>query len=47
VSREAIEAAIRDRAPRGTTELNLEALAAGFEAAERTRGKRQTQELAR
>jgi 2-oxoglutarate ferredoxin oxidoreductase subunit gamma len=35
VSREALEAAVRDRAPRGTTDLNLKALAEGFEAAER------------
>jgi len=40
VSREAVEAAIRDRVPRGTEELNLKALAAGFEAAERIRGER-------
>ncbi len=33
VSREALEAAIRDRAPRGTADLNLKALAAGYEAA--------------
>jgi 2-oxoglutarate ferredoxin oxidoreductase subunit gamma len=38
VSREALEAAIRDRAPRGTVDVNLKALAAGFEAAERSRG---------
>jgi 2-oxoglutarate ferredoxin oxidoreductase subunit gamma len=38
VSREALEAAVRDRAPRGTTEINMKALAAGFEAAERLRG---------
>jgi len=38
VSREALEAAIRDRAPRGTVDVNLQALAAGFEAAERLRG---------
>jgi 2-oxoglutarate ferredoxin oxidoreductase subunit gamma len=35
VSREALEAAVRDRTPRGTEEGNLEALAAGFEAAGR------------
>jgi 2-oxoglutarate ferredoxin oxidoreductase subunit gamma len=35
VSREALEAAVAERAPRGTTELNLKALAAGFEAAEK------------
>lgn len=40
VSRRALEAAIVQRAPRGTTELNLRALAAGFEAAEKLkRGK--------
>ena len=38
VSREALEAAIRDRAPRGTVDVNLKALAAGFEATERLRG---------
>jgi len=37
VSREAMEAAVRDRVPRGTESLNLKALAAGFEAAERVR----------
>ena len=37
VSREAIEAAIRERVPRGTEEVNLKALAAGLEAAERVR----------
>jgi 2-oxoglutarate ferredoxin oxidoreductase subunit gamma len=37
VSREALRAAIRDRAPRGTADINLQALAAGFEAAERVR----------
>ncbi len=31
VSREALEAAVRARAPRGTEELNLKALAAGFD----------------
>ncbi len=35
VSRKSLEAAIRDRVPRGTEELNLKALAAGFEEAER------------
>jgi len=34
VSRESLEAAVRDRAPHGTEEINLKALAAGFEAAE-------------
>jgi 2-oxoglutarate ferredoxin oxidoreductase subunit gamma len=38
VSREALQSAIRDRAPRGTADINLKALAAGFEAAERVRG---------
>ncbi|MCP4541069.1 MAG: 2-oxoacid:ferredoxin oxidoreductase subunit gamma [Chloroflexi bacterium] len=37
VSRKAIEAAIRDRVPRGTEKINLKALAAGFDAAERAR----------
>jgi 2-oxoglutarate ferredoxin oxidoreductase subunit gamma len=40
VSREALEAAIRDRAPRGTADVNLKALAAGFEAAARVRGSK-------
>ena len=35
VSRDAIEKAVTDRAPRGTAEINLKALAAGFEAAEK------------
>ena len=35
VSRKSLEAAVQDRAPRGTEEINLKALAAGFEAAER------------
>ncbi len=34
VSREAMQAAIRERVPRGTEQVNLNALAAGFEAAE-------------
>jgi 2-oxoglutarate ferredoxin oxidoreductase subunit gamma len=38
VSREALEAAIRDRAPQGTVDTNLKALAVGFEAAGRLRG---------
>jgi 2-oxoglutarate ferredoxin oxidoreductase subunit gamma len=33
VSREALEAAIRDRAPQGTADVNLKALAAGYDAA--------------
>ncbi len=33
VSRESLEAAVKERAPRGTEEINLKALAAGFEAA--------------
>jgi 2-oxoglutarate ferredoxin oxidoreductase subunit gamma len=37
VSREAMEAAIRERVPRGTEGINLKALAAGFGAAERVR----------
>lgn len=37
VSRPALEAAVRERAPRGTAEANLKALAAGFQAAERFR----------
>jgi 2-oxoglutarate ferredoxin oxidoreductase subunit gamma len=37
VSREALEEAIRNHAPRGTTEHNLKALAAGFEAARQIR----------
>lgn len=35
VSRPALEAAVAARAPRGTAELNLRALGAGFEVAER------------
>jgi len=38
VSREALEAAVRHRAPRGTADINLKALAAGYEAAGRIRG---------
>ena len=38
VSRKALEAAVRNRAPRGTADVNLKALAAGFEAAGRARG---------
>jgi len=34
VSREALEAAVRARAPKGTEEMNLGALAAGYDAAE-------------
>lgn len=34
VSRKALEAAVSARAPRGTTEINLSALATGFEKAE-------------
>jgi len=37
VSREALEAAVRDRAPHGTADINLKAVAAGYEAAERVR----------
>ncbi|MGD2178826.1 MAG: 2-oxoacid:acceptor oxidoreductase family protein [Anaerolineae bacterium] len=35
VSRESLERAVKARAPHGTEELNLEALAAGYEAAHR------------
>ena len=42
VSRESLEAAVQDRAPRGTEEINLKALAAGFEAAKRENVKRKT-----
>ena len=38
VSREVLEVAVRHRAPQGTAELNLKALAAGFEAAQHVRG---------
>jgi 2-oxoglutarate ferredoxin oxidoreductase subunit gamma len=37
VSREALEQAIRDRVPQGTAEINLKALATGFEAVEDAR----------
>jgi len=37
VSKEALEMALRDRVPAGTEEVNLKALAAGFEEAERLR----------
>ena len=37
VSRESLESAVADRAPRGTTEINLDALAAGFETAQKLR----------
>jgi 2-oxoglutarate ferredoxin oxidoreductase subunit gamma len=40
VSREALEAAVRSRAPRGTVDINLKALATGLEEAERFRGGR-------
>ncbi|HEC34568.1 MAG TPA: 2-oxoacid:ferredoxin oxidoreductase subunit gamma [Chloroflexi bacterium] len=40
VSQKALEAAVRTRTPRGTEEINLKALAAGFEAAERIRAER-------
>jgi hypothetical protein len=33
-----MQAAIRERVPRGTEQLNLNALAAGFEAAEGVQG---------
>jgi 2-oxoglutarate ferredoxin oxidoreductase subunit gamma len=35
VSREALEAAVRDRVPQGTEDVNLKALAAGFDEAAR------------
>jgi 2-oxoglutarate ferredoxin oxidoreductase subunit gamma len=37
VSRESLEAAVRARAPRGTTEINLKALAVGLEQARSNR----------
>jgi 2-oxoglutarate ferredoxin oxidoreductase subunit gamma len=37
VTKEALEMALRDRVPAGTEEVNLKALAAGFEEAERLR----------
>jgi len=37
VSRQALETAVKERAPAGTTELNLKALEAGFEAARKIR----------
>jgi 2-oxoglutarate ferredoxin oxidoreductase subunit gamma len=40
VSREALERAVAARAPRGTQEINLKALAAGFEAAEKIQAGR-------
>jgi len=40
VSREALEEAVRERVPRGTEEINLRALAAGYEVAERIREER-------
>ncbi len=39
VSRQALEAAVTARAPRGTAELNMKALAAGFEAAEKLKAR--------
>ena len=45
VSREALEAAIRNRAPRGTADVNLKALATGFEAAESVRGTKHTTDV--
>lgn len=38
VSRDSLEAAVRARSPRGTAEINLKALAAGWEQATRWRG---------
>lgn len=37
VSRESLEQAVKARAPKGTEEINLKALAAGYRAAERAR----------
>ncbi len=39
VSRKSLEEAVTARAPKGTEETNLEALAAGYRAAERLRGE--------
>jgi 2-oxoglutarate ferredoxin oxidoreductase subunit gamma len=39
VSRKAVEAAVKARAPKGTEKLNLKALAAGFEKAEELKRK--------
>jgi 2-oxoglutarate ferredoxin oxidoreductase subunit gamma len=39
VPRESLEAAVRERAPRGTADLNIKAVAEGFAAAERIRGR--------
>ena len=39
VSRQALESAIRDRVPAGTEEMNLKALAAGFDEAERLKSE--------
>jgi 2-oxoglutarate ferredoxin oxidoreductase subunit gamma len=41
VSTQALEAAIRDRVPAGTEDMNLKALAAGIAAAERLREERE------
>jgi 2-oxoglutarate ferredoxin oxidoreductase subunit gamma len=40
VSREALESAVAARAPQGTAEINLKALAAGFQLAEENKGER-------
>jgi 2-oxoglutarate ferredoxin oxidoreductase subunit gamma len=40
VSRKALEEAVQGRAPRGTEEINLKALAAGYDAAGRVGGSR-------
>jgi 2-oxoglutarate ferredoxin oxidoreductase subunit gamma len=40
-SRESLEAAVRNRVPKGTEELNLKALDAGLELAESARSKRE------
>ena len=39
VSRQALEEAVQARAPRGTEEMNLQALSAGFDAADRERAE--------
>jgi len=40
VSREALEQAVQARAPKGTTEVNLKALAAGYRAAQQAKERR-------
>ncbi|MBM3190832.1 MAG: 2-oxoacid:ferredoxin oxidoreductase subunit gamma, partial [Chloroflexi bacterium] len=39
VSREALEAAVTERAPHGTADINLQALAAGYDVAERLKSE--------